>query len=279
MPQDALGSYLQQIGKYPLLTATEEIELARQVQAMLAPPPSLPKAELARITSAGVRAKNRLIQSNLRLVVAIAKKYQNRGLEMLDLIQEGTLGLERGAIKFDPARGYKFSTYAYWWVRQAITRAVAEKSRTIRLPIHVTEKLNKVKNAYRQLSQQGSPPTRQQLAAALDMEPAALGELMALRRGATSLDALVGAGEDTPLIDLLPATPSMDDDLATTEVEMLMERAGLSGREYQVLALRYGFEGDALSLSGAGDRLQLSRESTRKLEQRAVRKMRGATVE
>jgi RNA polymerase nonessential primary-like sigma factor len=277
MPQDALGAYLKQIGRHPLLAATEEIELARQVQAMVAPLPGLSESELARINAAGVRAKNKLIQSNLRLVVAIAKKYQNRGLEIADLVQEGALGLERGAMKFDPSRGYKFSTYAYWWIRQAISRAVAEKSRTIRLPIHVTEKLNKVKNAYRQLSQQGSPPTKQQLAEALDMEPAALSELMALRRGAASLDSLVGAGEDTPLIDLLPAL-APDDNLAATEVEMLVERAGLSGREYQVLALRYGFEGDALSLSGAGDRLDLSREAARKLEQRAMRKLRAAAV-
>ena len=275
MPQDSLGAYLQQIGRHPLLSAEEEIQLARQVQAMLAPPPGLPEAELARITAAGTRAKNRLIQCNLRLVVAIAKKYQNRGVEMCDLIQEGAIGLERGAMKFDPSRGYKFSTYAYWWIRQAIARAIAQHSRTIRLPIHITEKLNKVKKTYQQLSQEGSPPSKQQLAAALDMEPAVLSELMALRRGATSLDALVGSGEDTPLLDLLPA-PATNDELAGAEVEMLMQRAELSKTESRVIALRYGFQEDALSLTGAGDRLNLSRESARKLEQRALRKLRAA---
>lgn len=277
MPQDALGAYLKQIGRHPLLTATEEIELARQVQAMLAPPPGLPESELARIAAAGVRAKNKLIQSNLRLVVAVAKKYQNRGLEMLDLIQEGTLGLERGATKFDPARGYKFSTYAYWWIRQAITRAVAQQSRTIRLPVHIFEKLTKIKKIRRELSQQGKSPTLQQLADAMNMQPAALSELMALRRGATSLDALVGSGEDTPLLNLLPA-PATNDELAGAEVEMLMQRAELSKTESRVIALRYGFQEDALSLTGAGDPLNLSRESTRKLEGRAMRKLRGAVV-
>ena len=293
---DTVGAFFKEMARYPLLKPEEEVDLAHDVQflvqidevqqkleSQLQRKPTKPEVaaaigltpkQLEHQLYRGRVAKRKMIRSNLRLVVSIAKRYLNRGVAFLDLIQEGALGLNRAAEKFDPDKGYKFSTYAYWWIRQAISRAVAEKSRTIRLPIHVTEKLNKVKNAYRQLSQQGSPPTRRELAATMNMEPAALGELMALRCGATSLDALVGSGEDTPLLDLLPA-PSTDGDMAAAEVEMLMERAGLSQRECQVIAFRYGFGGDALSLSGAGDRLNLSRETARKLEQRAMRKLRG----
>ncbi len=179
---DTVRAYLHEIGRVPLLTREEEIVFGKQVQQMMklieakqalakewqrdltnqewAAEMELTEPELNRILQLGRRAKQKMIEANLRLVVAIAKKYQKRNMEFLDLIQEGTLGLERGVEKFDPMRGYKFSTYAYWWIRQAITRAIAQHARTIRLPIHITEKLNKIKKVQRELTQQlaGLPP-------------------------------------------------------------------------------------------------------------------------
>jgi RNA polymerase nonessential primary-like sigma factor len=226
---DLLRSYLRDIGRVPLLTHEQEITLGRQVQelmaleemreeltmrsggeepsnAKLAAAAGLSPALLRRRLQAGRRAKERMVAANLRLVVSVAKKYTKRNMELLDLIQEGTIGLVRGVEKFDPTRGYKFSTYAYWWIRQGITRAIAEKSRTIRLPIHITETLNKLKKGQRELSQElGRTPTVAELAAAVELPEEDVKDLLCRARQPVSLETKVGDGEDTELLDL-PAT-------------------------------------------------------------------------
>ena len=223
---DMVRTYLQEIGKVPLLTKEQEIVLGKQVQRMMAlfqnkkelfqklerEPNSkewadrvgLSEEELDRALHLGTRAKAKMIEANLRLVVAIAKKYQKRNMEFLDLIQEGTLGLERGVEKFDPTRGFKLSTYAYWWIRQAITRAIALQARTIRLPIHITEKLNKIKKVQRELAQKlGRSATTKEIAQELDLHPDLIREYSGIARQPISLDVRVGDNQDTELSELL----------------------------------------------------------------------------
>ncbi len=298
---DIVRTYLQEIGRVPLLSATQEIHYGKLIQEMMplieardllakevehqpsqaewAAHVNLSEVELRKTLQQGNYAKQKMIAANLRLVVAIAKKYQKRQMEFLDLIQEGTLGLERGVEKFDPSRGYKFSTYAYWWIRQAITRAIAQQSRAIRLPIHITEKLNKIKKAQRELSQKlGRSATQSEIAQALDLEPSQIREYLVMARQPVSLDIKVGDNQDTELLDLLEdegANPlifvtseSLRDDLANLMAE-------LTPQQQQVIALRFGLEdGKELSLAKVGEKLNISRERVRQLEHQALNHLR-----
>jgi len=305
---DLVRSYLRDIGRVPLLSHEEEITLGRQVQELmklerieaqleselgekpsydlLAESAEISVGQLKRKLKSGNRAKERMVSANLRLVVSVAKKYTKRNMELLDLIQEGTIGLVRGVEKFDPARGYKFSTYAYWWIRQGITRAIAEKSRSIRLPIHITEILNKLKKGQRELSQELSrTPTIDELADYVEMPEEEVKDLMSRVGKPVSLETKVGDGDDTVLLDLL----SNDIDLPSEKIEndcmkgdlntLLQQLPQLQNR---VLRLRYGMDGDdPMSLTGIGRILGISRDRVRNLERDGLRGLRrlGESVE
>lgn len=303
MPQprlsgDSVRAYLRDIGRIPLLEHDEEILLGRKVQRMmkileikdefdaitnedLAKMLGLSEKELRRQIREGERAKDKMVMANLRLVVSVAKKYTKRNMELLDIIQEGSIGLVRGVEKFDPGRGYKFSTYAYWWIRQGITRAIAEKSRAIRLPIHVTENLNKLKKAQRELSQiNGEMPSVFQLADYLEFTVDEIKDLMCKARQPTSLEIKIGENRDTALIDLLEDESQLPDKLLETKhikEDIRNMIAELPEMQAAVISMRFGIgEGivEPMSMTAIGQVLNMSRDRVRTLEQKALRGLR-----
>ena len=284
---DSIGHYLSSIGRVPLLTAAEEIELAHHVQAMkelldIQEEERTPK-QRHRIRM-GKRARDRMMAANLRLVVSVAKKYQNQGLELLDLVQEGAIGLERAVDKFDPAMGYKFSTYAYWWIRQGMTRAIDNSARTIRLPIHISEKLSKMRKITRELSHRfGRQPNRLELAHAMGIEPRDLEELIAQSAPCASLDAHARGEEDRSTLGELIPDPNGDEPMEGMDRSIQKEHLGgwlsqLNEREQKILRLRFGLGGEEpLTLAEIGRQINVSRERVRQLESKAILKLRTMT--
>jgi RNA polymerase primary sigma factor len=262
---DPIRVYLREIGSIALLTATQEIELARRIEIGGAD---------------GELAKRHLVRSNLRLVVSIAKKYVGRGLQLLDLIQEGNLGLIRAAEKFDHERGYRFSTYATWWIRQAITRAIADQGRTIRVPVHLFETINRIKRVTRDLSQsKGRRPTDEEIAAAMEMSVTKLQEIMKVAAEPISLETPIGKEDDSRLGDMIEdkdaVTPGTQVTQELLREDILEVMAALSPRERDVLRLRFGLDdGRQRTLEEVGQLFGVTRERIRQIEAKALRKLR-----
>lgn len=263
---DSVRMYLREIGKIPLLDQEEEEKLA------------------LRAMEGDQKAKNKMAESNMRLVVSIAKRYSGRGMELLDLIQEGNTGLLRAVDKFDPEKGFKFSTYATWWIRQAITRAIADQARTIRIPVHMVETINKLMRTQRKLTQElNREPTVEEIASAMDMEPEKIEHIFKIKQDITSLDAGIGKdgeeGEDSTLGDFIE-----DEDTATPEdsatMQLLKDQvrevlSSLSDREQKIIKMRFGLDGTkAHTLEEVGLEFAVTRERIRQIEAKALLKLR-----
>ena len=290
---DPVRMYLKEIGKVPLLTAAEEIDLAMKIEAGVAAGEQLEKADageielerrdlrrLTRIEEVGFDAKQQLIEANLRLVVSIAKRYVGRGMLFLDLIQEGNLGLIRAVEKFDYRKGFKFSTYATWWIRQAITRAIADQARTIRIPVHMVETINKLVRIQRQLLQElGREPTPKEIGDVMGLPEERVREIQKISQEPVSLETPIGEEEDSQLGDFI------EDDAAVVPPDaasfsMLQEQLGkvldgLAERERKVISLRFGLEdGHPRTLEEVGREFGVTRERIRQIENKAIRKLR-----
>ncbi|MDX6744761.1 RNA polymerase sigma factor RpoD/SigA [Actinocorallia sp. A-T 12471] len=297
--KDLVGAYLDRIGRRPLLDAVEEVELAKAIEAglfaqqlvdaVLVDGDTLPEGvvleELQEIAEQGLVAKQRFVEANLRLVVSIARKYPTESLPLIDLIQEGNLGLMRAVEKFDYQRGYKFSTYATWWIRQAIGRGLSHTARAIRLPVHVEEELSRLRRAERTLGRElGRDPNREELAGALDTSPEHVDELLGWRRDPASLDASVDEEGETPMGTLL-----QDPDAITPETEVvaaddleglarMLER--LPAREQAILRARFGMDnGEPQSYAQIGQRYGLSHNRVRQITDRSLRRLRQLVLD
>jgi RNA polymerase primary sigma factor len=284
---DPVRNYLNEIGRTALLDAAQEVELSKRIEAGVYAQHKLggkvtarERRDLEAIAADGALAKAHMLEANLRLVVSVAKRYSNRGMSFLDVVQEGNLGLIRAVEKFDYTKGYKFSTYAMWWIRQAITRALADQARTIRLPVHVVEQLNKLGRLQRDMHQRfGREPTPEELATELDRTPEQIEEMLRNARQPVSLDNPVGDDEDTRLGDLIEdfEAPAASDALEYQTMIETVHRAlaGLEPREARVLALRFGLaEGRPHTLDEIGRDVGLTRERIRQIEKEALAKLR-----
>jgi RNA polymerase primary sigma factor len=288
-----LKLYIAEAARMPLLTQEEEVELARRIERCRAAQDELKTGvkdpahveRLERLIERGRQARERLIRANTRLVISVAKKYLNRGLPFLDLIQEGNIGLMRAIRNYDYHRGYKFSTYATWWVRQAITRSLAEQSRTIRLPVYMSDQVNRLAREQSRLQQElGRPPTIEEVALAMDTTPAKVEQMMDVMRHPISLQTPVGEDEEDVLGDLIEDMEAANPEEAAAQLllnEDLQKLLGiLPPRELEVLQLRYGLEGtEPLTLQQVGERLGITRERARQLEAQAIGRLRNPNAE
>lgn len=303
---DLVRNYLKRIGRVPLLSHEQEITLGKQVQRHMklkeirqalanasadvstedivstadwANAADLSIEALNQAIAAGQRAKHKMIRSNLRLVVSIAKKYTGHGLEMMDLIQEGTIGLNRGVEKFDPTKGYRFSTYAYWWIRQAMTRALSNCGRTIRLPIHINDKLRNIRKAQRQLTQSlGRPTTMAEIAEELSLSVDKLREIIRQGRRPISLDMRIGKNQDTELGELLEDDGLLPEDYAAQNLlkaDLNKLLSNLTEQQQAVIRMRYGLgRSKGMTLNQIGEQMGISRERVRQVEKIALRTLR-----
>jgi RNA polymerase primary sigma factor len=297
----SLSDFLGEIGRHQLLTPERELTMGRKVQEMVVlvnrcqeaggkgPACEYSEAERKKI-KIGEKAKNEMITANLRLVVNLAKRYQGKGLELLDLIQEGTLGLTRAVEKYDPSRGHRFSTYAYWWIRQGLNRALSTQSRTIRIPVNINEKLTKLRSAKSKLMQlKGIPPSNDELAEEMKITKEEIDELLSceLRSITVSLQGTVKSKSDpSELVDILPSDQIAPMELAelserTASAWKLLDKANLTEKERKIVSLRFGLDGsnEWRTLAEVARHMSCSREYCRQVVQRALRKLRKAGIQ